>query len=107
MRVDAILDLLLLDADGALPPADAVRLEAALAQDPTLQVERMLIRAAWRELQTLASGVAMPRDPDHAEDSPHRDSVALKVVTTSTRRAPTNRDHSPARRRRGPPREHR
>ena len=53
MRRDEILDLLLLEADGGLSPAESARLEEALAGDPMLQLERESIRAAWRELQSL------------------------------------------------------
>jgi anti-sigma factor RsiW len=101
MRRDAVLDLMLLEADGGLPPADADRLEQSLAEDPSLQDERASIHAAWRELQALGSGIVTPGECADAD--------ALELATTSTRRASTTRDHAPApaRRRRSPLRKRR
>jgi hypothetical protein len=109
MRREAILDLLLLEADGGLSAADAVRLEDACAGDPGLQAERRAIHAAWRELQALGSAVAMPPECGADEIAAVPESDALELMEISTRHAPTNRIHAPApaRRRRRPPRNRR
>ena len=98
MRRDEILDLLLLEADGGLSPAESARLEEAVAGDPTLQLERVSIRAAWRELQSLGRFIATGRaEFDDASVADSRLSA-----TTSARQPPNRRDSasSPARRRR-------
>ncbi len=105
MRRDEILDLLLLEADGGLSPAESARLEEALAGDPTLWRERESIRSAWRELQSLGRSLALGRavvDTTLAAASRH-------AATTSARQPPNHRDSapSPARRRRKPRRERR
>jgi len=105
MRREEILDLLLLEADGGLSPAESARLEEAIAGDPALQIERESIRSAWRELQSLGRSVAMRRevvDTALAADS-------RQLATTSARQPPKNRDSapSPARRQRKPPQERR
>jgi hypothetical protein len=109
MRRKAILDLLLLEADGGLTSADAVRLEDASADDSGLQTERQAIRAAWRELQALGSAVAMPPECGADEIAAVRESDALELMEISTRRAPSNRVQAlaPARLRRRPPRNRR
>jgi anti-sigma factor RsiW len=103
MRREEILDLLLLDADGGLSPADSARLEEALAGDPTLQIDRESIRSAWRELQSLGRSVAMRREVVDTALA----AVSRHLATTSARQPPKNRDSasSPARRQRKPPQE--
>ena len=98
MRRSEILDLLLLEADGGLSPAESERLEEALADDPALQVERASIRSAWRELRSLGRSVAMRRE---VVDSALA-AICRQSATTSVRQPPKNRDFapSPARRRR-------
>jgi hypothetical protein len=101
MRRDEVLDLILLEADGGLSPAESARLAEALAGDPTLQIERDSVRAAWRELQSLGRSFAMERevvDTALAADS-------QQLATTSARQPPKNLNSapSPARRRRKPP----
>ena len=105
MRREEILDLLLLEADGGLSPAESVRLEEALAGDPTLQIDRESIRSAWRELQSLGRSAAVKSD---VVDSTLA-AVPPLSATTSARQPPKNRDSapSPARRQRKPPRERR
>jgi hypothetical protein len=105
MRRDEFLDLLLLEADGGLSPAESALLEEALAGDPTLQLERESIRLAWSELQSLGRSVAMTREV--VDTAPAADSRQL--ATTSTRQPPHHRDSapSPARRRRKSPRKRR
>ena len=109
MRREAILDLLLLEADGGLTSADAVRVEDACADDSGLQAERRAIHAVWRELQALGHAVAMPPECGVDETAAVREPDASQLIGTSTRRAPTNRVHAPApaRRRRKPPRNRR
>jgi hypothetical protein len=109
MRRDEILDLLVLEADGGLSPADAVRLEEGLAEHPSLQGERVAIHAAWHELQTLASGAAMARESDDDEGAAYCDAGAAELTTMAARRAPITRDYAPApaRRRRRAPRKRR
>ena len=109
MRRDAVLDLLLLEADGGLSPVDAVRLEEALALDPALRAERAPMRAAWRELQILGSEVAMAHLSDEAGSDAPRESEAPVAELTLVRRAPVSRAQSPApaRRRRRSPRKRR
>jgi anti-sigma factor RsiW len=101
MRRDEVLDLILLEADGDLSPAESARLEAALAGDPTLQIERESVRAAWRELQSLGRSVAAKREVVDARLA----AVSQQLATTSVRQPPKNRDSapSPARRQRKPP----
>jgi anti-sigma factor RsiW len=103
MLRDEILDLLMLEADGGLSPAESARLEEALAGDPTLQIERESVRAAWRELQSLGRSFAMEREV--ADTALAADSQQL--ATTSARLPPKNRDSapSPARRLRKPTQE--
>jgi anti-sigma factor RsiW len=103
MRREEILDLLLLEADGGLSPADSAQLEKALAGDPTLEIERASIRSAWRELQSLGRSVAMRRE---VVDSALA-AVSQHLATASARQPPKNRDSapSPARRQRKPPQE--
>jgi anti-sigma factor RsiW len=103
MRRDEILDLILLEADGGLSPAESARLEAALVGDPTLQIERESVRAAWRELQSLGRSVGMR----HEVVDTALAAVSRQLATTSARQPPKNRDSapSPARRQRKPPQE--
>jgi hypothetical protein len=99
MPRDEILDLILLEADGGLSPAESARLEAALAGDRTLQIERESVRAAWRELQSLGRSVAMRR----AVVDTALAAVSQQLATTSARQPPKNRDSARARRQRKPP----
>jgi len=105
MRREEILDLLLLEADGGLSPAESARLEEALAGDPTLQIDRESIRSAWRELQSLGRTAAMRGDVVDAALA----AVSRQLATTSARQPPKNRDSapSPARRQKRPPQERR
>jgi len=101
MRRDEILDLLLLEADGGLSPAESARLEEALAGDPMLQLERESIRAAWSELRSLGRSVTMRREVVDTALA----AVSQQLASTSARQPPKNRDSapSPARRQRKPP----